>query len=156
MELQYDGTGLHGWAKQDGLLTVEGCLESALPDRAGFGACAARGRAHRRRRARAAAGGEPAVCRAAPTCLSLTASLNALTPPGIAVTRIERALAEGFDARKDAVSRDYRYFLCTATVVSPFWSRYCWHTQSRLDLQPAGRGGRGHSGAARLHRLHPG
>ena len=29
MELQYDGTGLHGWAKQEGLPTVEGCLESA-------------------------------------------------------------------------------------------------------------------------------
>ncbi len=30
MELQYDGTGLHGWAKQEGLPTVEGCLEEAL------------------------------------------------------------------------------------------------------------------------------
>ena len=30
MELQYDGTGLHGWAKQEGLPTVEGCLEGAL------------------------------------------------------------------------------------------------------------------------------
>ena len=30
MELQYDGTGLHGWAKQDGLQTVEGCLEEAF------------------------------------------------------------------------------------------------------------------------------
>ena len=30
MELQYDGTGLHGWAKQEGLPTVEGSLETAF------------------------------------------------------------------------------------------------------------------------------
>ena len=30
MVLQYDGTGLHGWAKQDGLPTVEGYLEEAF------------------------------------------------------------------------------------------------------------------------------
>ena len=40
MELQYDGTGLHGWAKQDGLPTVEGCLEEAFRTVLGRGAAA--------------------------------------------------------------------------------------------------------------------
>ena len=63
MELQYDGTGLHGWAKQDGLQTVEGCLEEAFRTVLGAGAAAAGGRADRRRRARPAPGGEPSAAR---------------------------------------------------------------------------------------------
>lgn len=30
LDLRYDGTGFHGWAKQDGLRTVQGTLENAL------------------------------------------------------------------------------------------------------------------------------
>ena len=63
----------------------------------------------------------------------LVASLNALTPPGVAVTRISRALP-GFDARRDAVSRTYRYFLSTAEVVSPFWAPFCWRVYGQLDI----------------------
>jgi tRNA pseudouridine38-40 synthase len=62
----------------------------------------------------------------------LAASLNALTPPGIVVARIARARA-GFDARKDATGRGYRYFLCCDKVASPFWARYCWLVGHPLD-----------------------
>jgi tRNA pseudouridine38-40 synthase len=132
MELQYDGTGLHGWAKQRGLLTVEGCLEGAL---------------------RTVLGQAPRLCVAGRTdagvharrqvanlrlpsgidLVRLAASLNALTPPGVAVTRIVRTLP-GFDARRDAVSRTYRYFLSTAEVVSPFWGPFCWRVYGELDV----------------------
>jgi tRNA pseudouridine38-40 synthase len=125
MELQYDGTGLHGWAKQDGLATVEGHLETALATVLGSApAIRVAGRTdagvHARRQVaslRLPAGTD---------LRRLTASLNALTPPGIAVKRITRA-PQGFDARKDATSRTYRYFVTADAVASPFWRLYSWH-----------------------------
>ena len=133
IELQYDGTGLHGWAKQTGLPTVEGCIEEAM--RTVLGAVPSlrvAGRTdagvHARRQvvsARLPAGTDP---------IRLLRSLNALTPPGIAVTRITPARAD-FDARKDALSRTYRYFLCTAEAVPPFWTGFAWHVPGHIDLQ---------------------
>lgn len=131
MELQYDGTGFHGWAKQEGLPTVEGCLESAFKTVIGWApAMWVAGRTdsgvHARRQV---------VSLALPTGTDLprlVASLNALSPPGVGVMRITRA-RRGFDARKDALSRTYRYYLSTGPVVSPFWSRYSWHRNCRLD-----------------------
>ena len=111
MELQYDGTGLHGWAKQDGLQTVEGCLEEAFRTVLGQAPPALRvaGRTdagvHARRQV---------VSLLLPEgidLLKLRRSLNALTPPGIAMLELRPAPA-AFDARKNAISRTYRYFVC--------------------------------------------
>lgn len=131
MELQYDGTRLHGWARQGGLPTVEGCLKAALATVLGAApGLQVAGRTdagvHARRQVVSLllpAGIEPA---------RLIRSLNALTPPGIAVTRIVRAHAR-FDARKDVVSRTYRYFLTNDEVVSAFWAPYCWQVRGALD-----------------------
>jgi tRNA pseudouridine38-40 synthase len=132
MELQYDGTGLHGWAKQDPLPTVEGCLAAAFRTVLGFEPvlhAAGRTDAGVHARRQVVSLGLPVGT----DLPRLTASLNALTSPGIAVTRIVRATT-GFDARKDAISRTYRYYLSTAPVLSPFWARYCWQAPGRLDL----------------------
>ncbi len=133
MELQYDGTGLHGWAKQQGLSTVEGCLETALQTVLGFvPRLRVAGRTdagvHARRQI------VSLVLPAKTDPAGLMASLNALTPSGIAVTLMGRA-SEGFDARRNATSRCYRYFLWLGSVAPPFWSRYCWQTPRRLDLE---------------------
>lgn len=133
MELQYDGAGLYGWAKQDGLLTVEGCLEEALRTVLGFAPklrVAGRTDAGVHARRQVVSLELPRQVDAA----RLKGSLNALTPPGILVTRIGRVPA-AFDARRDALSRTYRYFLSAAPVVSPFWSRYCWQVGHDLDLE---------------------
>ena len=102
MELQYDGTGLHGWAKQEGLSTVEGCLEDALRTVLGSGAGPAGGRADRRGRACPAAGGEPAAARG-----DRSAQADGLAeradPAGHRRSRRIARAPEGFDARKDAV-----------------------------------------------------
>lgn len=131
MELQYDGTGLHGWAKQDGLLTVEGSLEEALRTVLGSAPglrVAGRTDAGVHARRQVASLRLPAGI----DLSRLRASLNALTPPGVAVMRIAPA-PEDFDARKDAISRTYRYYLSTLPVMPPFWSRYCWHAPGELD-----------------------
>jgi tRNA pseudouridine38-40 synthase len=133
MELQYDGTGLHGWSKQEGLPTVEGCLEKAFATVLGsIPALRAAGRTdagvHARR--------QVVSLRLPPETdlVRLATSLNALTPSGIVVTRIARA-PDDFDARKDAASRVYRYLLSTAPAASPFVSRYCWQRPGKLDRQ---------------------
>jgi tRNA pseudouridine38-40 synthase len=133
MELQYDGTGLHGWAKQNGVPTVEGCLEDAF--RAVLGAAPAlrvAGRTdagvHARRQV---------VSFALPDgqdLYKLRRSLNALTPDGISVLDVRPAPA-AFDARCDATSRIYRYFVCPGHAASPFWRGYCWRVLGcDLDL----------------------
>ena len=124
MELQYDGTGLYGWAKQEGLKTVEGCLEEAF--RTALGAAptlrvAGRTDAgvHARRQV------VSLMLPQGVDLLKLRRSLNALTPAGIAVLDVRRAPA-AFDARRDGTSRSYRYFVCAGPVMSPFWGGYCW------------------------------
>ncbi|MFH0916106.1 MAG: tRNA pseudouridine(38-40) synthase TruA [bacterium] len=132
LELQYDGTGLHGWAKQDGCPTVQGNIEQAFLKVLGHAPplrVAGRTDAgvHARRQV---------VSLHLPAGVDrrrLKASLNALTPPGIAVTRLVPVAAE-FDAHKDAVSRTYRYFLRAGGVMSPFWTAYCWRVQGPLDV----------------------
>jgi tRNA pseudouridine38-40 synthase len=133
MELQYDGTDLHGWAKQNGPLTVEGCLEEAFrTTRGSVPTLRVAGRTdagvHARRQI---------VSFFLPAGVDLSrlkTSLNALTPPSIAITRIARA-PRVFDARRDATSRVYRYYLATLPVVSPFWTRYSWQVPGTVDME---------------------
>jgi tRNA pseudouridine38-40 synthase len=135
MELQYDGSSLHGWAKQaGGLSTVEGCLERALNTAVGHvPSLRVAGRTdagvHARRQV---------VSLQLPANVDhrrLLTSLNALTPPSIAVTRLVPA-AVGFDARRQALSRTYRYYVLVAGTVSPFWRPYCWWLPGPLEARP--------------------
>ena len=133
MELQYDGTGLHGWARQEGLLTVEGCLEAAFLTVLGNTPplrVAGRTDAGVHARRQVTSVHLPAGL----DLPRLTRSLNALTPPGIAVTRLVVAPA-GFDARSGAVSRTYRYFLSAGEAVSPFWAPFCWRVRHGVDFE---------------------
>jgi tRNA pseudouridine38-40 synthase len=60
-------------------------------------------------------------------------ALNALLPPDIRVLASEPAPA-GFDARRDALSRTYRYRLLCRPVASPFERRYAMHVPRPLDF----------------------
>lgn len=132
MDLQYDGTGLHGWAKQEDCETVEGSLERALTTVLGrVPALRVAGRTdagvHARRQV---------VSLRLPLQVDangLLLSLNALTPPNISVTALRVADA-GFDARRDAVSRTYRYLVQRGGVDSPFLSRFLWRVRSELSI----------------------
>jgi tRNA pseudouridine38-40 synthase len=131
MELQYDGTGLYGWSKQEGLPTVEGCLQEAFATVLGSTpALRVAGRTDTGVHARRQVVSLPLP--KGTDLARLLGSLNALTPSGIAVTRLSRA-PESFNARRDAVSRTYRYFLYTTAVSSPFLSLYCWQRPGELN-----------------------
>jgi tRNA pseudouridine38-40 synthase len=113
LRLEYDGTEFAGWAAQPGLRTVQGTVETAL------GTLLRRhvrltvaGRTDRGVHARgqvASHDGDPAPVR----------NLNALLPDDVAVISSEAA-PEGFDARRDARSRTYRYRVHTRSAPSPF------------------------------------
>jgi tRNA pseudouridine38-40 synthase len=120
LELEYDGTDFAGWATQPGMRSVQETVESALVTvlRREVRLTVA-GRTDRGVHARgqvASHDGDPAPVR----------NLNALLPADVAVLSSEAA-PDGFDARRDARSRTYRYRLHTRTVPSPFeQSRALW------------------------------
>jgi tRNA pseudouridine38-40 synthase len=100
--LEYDGGGFAGWARQPGLRTIQGEVETALePLLRRPVAVTAAGRTDRGVHAWgqvASYEGEPVALRA----------LNALTGADVAVLGAEEA-PDGFDARRDARSRTYCY-----------------------------------------------
>ena len=113
LRLEYDGTEFAGWAAQPGLRTVQETVESALATvlRREVTLTVA-GRTDRGVHARgqvASHDGDPAPLR----------NLNALLPGDVAVVASEPAL-DGFDARRDARSRTYRYRVHTRSAPSPF------------------------------------
>jgi len=131
MDLQYDGTELHGWAKQQGRVTVQGCLEEAFVTVLGrTPGLRVAGRTDAGVHAR-----QQVVSLRLPLDIDaarLIRSLNALTPPAIAVTSI--VPAPGFDARRHALSRTYRYFVQLGGVDSPFCARYVWRVPPSVDV----------------------
>jgi tRNA pseudouridine38-40 synthase len=113
LRLEYDGTHFAGWATQPGPRTVQETVEDALATvlRREVRLTVA-GRTDRGVHARgqvASHQGEPAS----------TINLNALLPSDVAVLESEPA-PDGFDARRDARSRTYRYRVHTRTEPSPF------------------------------------
>lgn len=130
LDIAYDGTRFRGWARQGGLRTVQGEIEGALGRL--FGAptpLTVAGRTDAGVHAR----GQVASFQAekAPPA-DLRRALNALTPADIAITRAAPA-ADGFDARRQAVSRRYRYRLDIGAVANPFERHFATHWPFPLD-----------------------
>jgi len=124
--IEYDGSEFAGWARQPEQRTVQGELEAALArvlrrevrltvaGRTDTGVHA-RGQV-------ASHDGEPATARA----------LNGVLPEDVRVLASEVA-REGFDARRDALSRTYRYRLFTRAAGSAFERGHALHWPHALD-----------------------
>ena len=109
IDLAYDGSGFHGWARQDGLRTVQGDLESALATvlRVPSVAVTCAGRTDTGVHAR----GQVAHVDVEPDVSEpeqLRRRLDGVLPADIRVRRVVAA-ADGFDARFSAVWRRYAY-----------------------------------------------
>jgi tRNA pseudouridine38-40 synthase len=111
--LEYDGSEFAGWARQPGQRTVQGVVEEALATvlrrRVDLTVAGRTDRGVHARGQVASHAGEPAPLR----------KLNALLPGDVSAIASEPA-PDGFDARRDARSRTYRYRVLTSRAPSPF------------------------------------
>ncbi|HTR75381.1 MAG TPA: tRNA pseudouridine(38-40) synthase TruA [Solirubrobacterales bacterium] len=117
LDIEYDGSGFRGWARQPGLRTVQGVLEAALAQvlREEIELTVA----GRTDTGVHALGQVASFETAAPLPPDPARNLNGVTPEDVAVRRAE-AVAAGFDARRDARSRSYLYRLARSQAASPF------------------------------------
>lgn len=138
VDLAYDGSGYHGFARQADLRTVQGVLEAALSRLAGgqpvMTTAAGRTDAGVHAVAQTVHCDVPGDSRLASDLAAARASLDALCGPDITVWRVRRVPAT-FDARFSATGRRYRYRLCDAAAMNPLWRHDTWHLGvPRLDV----------------------
>jgi tRNA pseudouridine38-40 synthase len=129
LTIEYDGTNFAGWARQPGLRTVQAALEDALTalrgGREGVELTVA-GRTDRGVHALAQVASHPGD----PAPIE---GLNALLPRDVAIIASEPA-PDGFDARRDAISRTYCYKILTRGPRSAFEGRRALHWPYAIDL----------------------
>jgi tRNA pseudouridine38-40 synthase len=131
LELEYDGTLFRGWATQPGLRTVQGELEAAL------------GTVLREPVQLTVAGRTDSGVHALGQVASFVTSngvkedlarrLNGVGPDDIAVTAAS-VVGDGFDARRSAKSRSYRYRMLVRSAPSPFERNRALWWPHRLDV----------------------
>lgn len=133
----YDGSGFRGFARQPGLPTVQGTIESALQKILG------------EQVATSGAGRTDAGVHALGQVVSFRSeeeqdpramqhSLNALCGPSIAVLDAGEA-PEGFDARFSAETRSYEYGILNRPIHDPFSRHTTWHHPQPLDAKLMGK-----------------
>jgi tRNA pseudouridine38-40 synthase len=133
LDVAYLGGGFHGFAVQPGVRTVGGAITVALERTLRHTVeltCA--GRTDRGVHAwgqvvsfRARADADPA---------RLQHSLNKALAPTI-VVRAAALSAPGFDARRSATGRRYRYTIVNRAVPDPFLAATAWHVRPPLDVR---------------------
>lgn len=140
LTLAYDGTDFAGWQVQTRERTVQGVLEAALARMLDF---PVRVRAAGRTDSGVHAIGQVANFTAPMTFPAerWAVAINSYLPPDVRVLAA-RPVAAGFDARRNAVARGYRYQLLGGAgggVGLPHLRRYCCHVRHRLDLRRLNR-----------------
>lgn len=133
LTVAYNGAPFAGFARQPGLETVQGRLDSALAtvlrrpvETVGAGRTDAGVHALGQVVSFDAEGDEPSG-------RDLARSLNALAGEAIVVREVRRARM-GFSARFDALSREYRYRICVGDVPPVFLRGFAWWVKKDLDL----------------------
>ena len=131
--LEYDGSRYGGSQRQKNTPTIQGELEEALYRLT-----------HERSRLAFAGRTDAGVHALGQVAAFTTASklatgvfvrgLNAWLPPEVAVRNAVEA-PEGFDPRRHASGRTYRYTVYNAPVRSPLWRQHAWHVAEPLDAE---------------------
>ena len=145
IDLSYDGSGFHGWARQRQLRTVQADLEQALDTvlRTTGSSLTVAGRTDTGVHARGQVAHldldpgmvGPAAGRSHEAPLdALRRRLNGVLDPDVHVRRVIEAPA-GFDARFSAIWRRYAYRIADRTeLVDPLSRGYVLHWSRQLDL----------------------
>ena len=133
LEVQYDGTGYHGWQIQPRLRTIQGELTRTLES-------IVREQVHVCGSGRTDAGAHALaqICHFHTTSRldvsSLWKALNSRLPATIRVTGIETVAAD-FHARHHARTKHYRYRTLNTAWCPPFEYPYVQHFYRRLDYE---------------------
>lgn len=132
LDLAYDGTDFHGFAKQPGLRTVQGELEEALTHHSGPVETFVAGRTDKGVHATGqvvsfVTGADLEVDR-------VVRSLNSQLSAEVAVIGLVR-VGDDFHARFSAEARAYRYDIVNRPVPDPLRARTAWHVAEPLDLE---------------------
>jgi tRNA pseudouridine38-40 synthase len=132
LTLAYEGTGFAGWQRQPDARTVQAVLEDVLAV------------IDERPVTTVAAGRTDAGVHALGQVVS--ARLHSPLPPDVLVRAINVRLPEdvrvvaardvppGFDARRAATAKTYRYTIALGADPGPFVRRVVWHIPQRLDV----------------------
>lgn len=136
IDLAYDGTDFHGYARQSNQRTVQGEFETALFRRTGEVDTAVAGRTD----AGVHAAGQVVsfVVDEPMDVAALQRSLNSQLGPEMAVYAVSEA-ADLFHARFSATGRRYRYRIWNAPVHDPLRVRSTWHVPEPLDVRSMDR-----------------
>jgi len=132
LDIEYDGSGFRGWARQPGLRTVQGELETALATV--LGEPVELTVAGRTDTGVHALGQVASFELAAQPPGDLTRRLNGVGPDDVAVTAAA-VVADGFDARRDARARSYRYRLLARSAPNPFELGHALWWPHRVDRE---------------------
>lgn len=132
LTIAYDGSAYSGWQRQENGPGIQAAIEDEIAAIVG------------RHTAIVAAGRTDAGVHAAGQVASLTIdhpvscgdlqrALNARLTQDIRIRSVEETLP-GFDARRDAKSKTYRYAIWNGSAPSPFIRHVVWHVPHALDL----------------------
>ncbi|MEO7094889.1 MAG: tRNA pseudouridine(38-40) synthase TruA [Polyangiales bacterium] len=130
--VEYDGTSLSGWQRQDNAPTVQQHLEEALAKLLTHGVqVSGASRTDSGVHARA----QVALFRTErPISLhGIRRGLNSLLPESIAVQDVSE-VADDFHPRFSATGKHYRYLVHRGANRSPRWRHRAWHLIESLDL----------------------
>jgi tRNA pseudouridine38-40 synthase len=150
LDVAYRGSGFHGFAAQPGAETVAGALSDALATALRLPAPPALGCAGRTDSGVHALGQvvhvdlpdplfEPSAGDGADAA-RLARSLDALLGGRVVVHALTPA-PSGFDARRSATSRTYRYLVHDAPSPSPLLCGLAWHVTGPLDVRAMAQAG---------------
>ncbi|MEA3501140.1 MAG: tRNA pseudouridine(38-40) synthase TruA [Actinomycetota bacterium] len=130
IDLAYDGTDYHGYARQNNVRTIQGDLEEALFRITGEVKTIVAGRTDRGVHA---LGQVVSFSVDAPLDTDrLQRSLNGQLRPGIAANAVTE-VGDRFHARFSAIARRYRYRVSNRPVQDPLTARTMWHVSESLD-----------------------
>lgn len=137
LTLEYVGTDFHGFQRQPGLDTIQGALEQAITRLTGE---EVRVQGSGRTDTGVHAVGQAAAfdMKGRLEVEKASNGLNALLPSGIAVTSMAR-VRDGVDPRRDALWREYRYFILNRKAPSPLLGQYTHHAPGPLDREAMAR-----------------
>ncbi len=141
LDLGYDGTSFHGWARQRGpVRTVEGLLLEVLAPVLGRPpSLSVAGRTDAGVHAR----GQVVSFAADPSVdpSRVARAVNGRLAPEVVVTGA-RWGPDGFDARFSATGREYAYRLNVGEAADPFRARFEWHRPGELSFPAMRRAAR--------------